>query len=385
MAQKVRAATSGDLNSVGVCHQSESDFADLSSGSVMDIDSAWLKSWRRILNFSRSGRSLKEWSPGGSRATLEYRAPDLEGEAVICRILQVGGYYICFMVGFLSITDNLTRLTQKGSPFRWSDESDESFQKLKTALTTAAVLVLHSSSGYYIVYCDVSRIGTGCMLIHEEANQVRERALGAQNRQYTGQTARPYARAHSQVKFGIVARDWKLIVFEIVRLVHDSILWKEVLPYKLEIKKQLRQVKKERNLPENTKKVRQSSTKEVMAEDEDNVDLAARELDSMAKEIRRLNLASIHSEPHAACDICGRRHSTHECQASIKEVNDVGNSIKELGTGLQNLEKQVGGQVLKDPAHVQQESVPEKESEEKLKIEGAKRMKGKKGAAKKKK
>ncbi|XP_070042650.1 uncharacterized protein [Nicotiana tomentosiformis] len=49
------------------------------------------------------------------------------------------------------------------------------------------------------------------------------------------------------------------------------------------------------------------------------------QLDAIAKEIRKLTLASIHSEPHAACDIWGRGHPTHECQASIEEVNVVGN------------------------------------------------------------
>ena len=45
----------------------------------------------------------------------------------------------------------------------------------------------------------------------------------------------------------------------------------------------------------------------------------------MAKEIRNLTLASIHNEPYAACDICRRGHPTHECQATMEEVNVVGN------------------------------------------------------------
>ncbi|XP_070055661.1 uncharacterized protein [Nicotiana tomentosiformis] len=49
------------------------------------------------------------------------------------------------------------------------------------------------------------------------------------------------------------------------------------------------------------------------------------QLDAMAKDTRKLTLASIQSEPHAACDIYGRGHPTHECQASTEEVNVVGN------------------------------------------------------------
>ncbi|XP_070054806.1 uncharacterized protein [Nicotiana tomentosiformis] len=60
-----------------------------------------------------------------------------------------------------SRTKPLTRLTQKGAPFRWSDEFEESFSKLKTALATTPVLVLPSASGSYTVYCDGYRIGIG--------------------------------------------------------------------------------------------------------------------------------------------------------------------------------------------------------------------------------
>ncbi|XP_070045959.1 uncharacterized protein [Nicotiana tomentosiformis] len=90
----------------------------------------------------------------------------------------------------------------------------------------------------------------------------------------------------------------------------------------------------------------------------------------MAKKIWKLTLASVQSENHATCDIFGRGHPTHECHASTEEVNNMGNynfnaigqkhpdfswsspgdkrldshgaSIKELGTRLRNLEKQVG-------------------------------------------
>jgi len=70
-----------------------------------------------------------------------------------------------FMEGFSSIAAPLTKLTHKGAPFRWSDECKARFQKLKTTLTTAPVLVLPSGSGSYTVYCDASRIGLGAVLM----------------------------------------------------------------------------------------------------------------------------------------------------------------------------------------------------------------------------
>ncbi|XP_070036707.1 uncharacterized protein [Nicotiana tomentosiformis] len=51
-----------------------------------------------------------------------------------------------FVEGFSFIAAPLTRLTQKGAPFRWSDECEESFQKLKTILTTTLLLVIAYAS-----------------------------------------------------------------------------------------------------------------------------------------------------------------------------------------------------------------------------------------------
>ena len=81
--------------------------------------------------------------------------------------LGLAGYYRRFVEGFSSIASPLTRLTQKGVPFRWSDECEMSFQKLKTALTTAPVLVLPTGLGSYTVYCDASHIGLGAVLMQD--------------------------------------------------------------------------------------------------------------------------------------------------------------------------------------------------------------------------
>jgi len=81
--------------------------------------------------------------------------------------LGLAGYYRRFVEGFSSIAAPMTRLTQKGASFRWTEECEESFQKLKTALTTAPVLVLPTGSGSYTLYCDASRIGLGAMLIQD--------------------------------------------------------------------------------------------------------------------------------------------------------------------------------------------------------------------------
>ncbi|XP_070017059.1 uncharacterized protein [Nicotiana sylvestris] len=61
----------------------------------------------------------------------------------------------------------MTRLTQKGALFKWTEECEESFQRLKIDLTIALVIVLPTSSGSYAVYCDVSRIGLGAVMMQD--------------------------------------------------------------------------------------------------------------------------------------------------------------------------------------------------------------------------
>jgi len=79
--------------------------------------------------------------------------------------LGLAGYYRRFIKDFSKIAAPLTKRTQKNVQFQWSDDCEESFQKLKDCLTSAPVLVLPSGSGGFSVYCDASRVGLGCVLM----------------------------------------------------------------------------------------------------------------------------------------------------------------------------------------------------------------------------
>ncbi|WMV46385.1 hypothetical protein MTR67_039770 [Solanum verrucosum] len=76
-------------------------------------------------------------------------------------------YYQRFVEGFSSIASPLTRLTQKVVVFQWSDECEVSIQNLKTLLTTTPILTLPIKGEGFVVYCDVSRIGLGCVLMQK--------------------------------------------------------------------------------------------------------------------------------------------------------------------------------------------------------------------------
>ncbi|XP_049386729.1 uncharacterized protein LOC125850950, partial [Solanum stenotomum] len=79
----------------------------------------------------------------------------------------LAGYYRRFVKGFSTIAAPLTRLTQQTVPFHWSPECEESFQRLKSLLTSAPVLTLPEEGVGFTVYCDASGVGLGGVLMHK--------------------------------------------------------------------------------------------------------------------------------------------------------------------------------------------------------------------------
>ena len=80
----------------------------------------------------------------------------------------LASYYRLFVKGFSSIASQLMNLTKKNVPFVWSDECEESFQKLKTLLNTAPILTLPVEGKNFIVYCDASYSGLDTVLMQEK-------------------------------------------------------------------------------------------------------------------------------------------------------------------------------------------------------------------------
>ena len=79
--------------------------------------------------------------------------------------LGLVGYYWRFVDGFSSIVYPLTTLTQKSKKFEWSGPCERNFQIWKDRLTFASELTLPEDTKGFVVYCDASRVGLGCMLM----------------------------------------------------------------------------------------------------------------------------------------------------------------------------------------------------------------------------
>jgi hypothetical protein len=98
-------------------------------------------------------------------AVIEWQRPSNVTE--IRSFLGLADYYRRFVQDFSIIAKPMTRLTQKGIPFVWTDECEVSFQTLKNKLVNAPILALPESGKRFTVYTDASRIGLGCVLMQE--------------------------------------------------------------------------------------------------------------------------------------------------------------------------------------------------------------------------
>ncbi|XP_070040126.1 uncharacterized protein [Nicotiana tomentosiformis] len=82
--------------------------------------------------------------------------------------LGLTGYYRHFVEGFSSVDTPLKKLTQKNVKFQWSEACEKSFQELKNRLTTAPILTLPTPTGKFMICCDTSRVGLGCVLMQND-------------------------------------------------------------------------------------------------------------------------------------------------------------------------------------------------------------------------
>ena len=78
--------------------------------------------------------------------------------------LGTASYYRRYCKGFCDIARPLHKLTEKGTPYVWSDECQMSFDELKRMLTTAPVLEYPCQDLPFLLDCDASGYGTGAVL-----------------------------------------------------------------------------------------------------------------------------------------------------------------------------------------------------------------------------
>jgi hypothetical protein len=56
-------------------------------------------------------------------------------------------------------------MLKSNTPYVWSDKCEASFQELNPLLTTTLVPTLPDATKDFVVYCDASRQGLGCVVM----------------------------------------------------------------------------------------------------------------------------------------------------------------------------------------------------------------------------
>ncbi|KAJ9535195.1 hypothetical protein OSB04_un001722 [Centaurea solstitialis] len=135
---------------------------------------------------------------GGPRASFEADIGTAESRTVIRQILEARvldlrsslprtrGYYRRFIANFSRIAQPLTTLTQKDKKFVWGEKQEEAFQTLKQKLCNAPILALPEGTNNFVVYCDASHQGLGCVLMqNEKVIAYASRQLKVHEKNYT--------------------------------------------------------------------------------------------------------------------------------------------------------------------------------------------------------
>ncbi|GJZ96813.1 putative reverse transcriptase domain-containing protein [Tanacetum coccineum] len=101
--------------------------------------------------------------PSKIEAVKNWKTPTTSSK--IRSFLGLAGYYRRFIAIFSKIGKPLTLLTQKNQKYVWGVEQEEAFQTLKNNLCDAPILTLPDGVEDFVVYCDASNQGLGCVLM----------------------------------------------------------------------------------------------------------------------------------------------------------------------------------------------------------------------------
>ncbi|GFT16630.1 retrovirus-related Pol polyprotein from transposon 17.6 [Trichonephila clavipes] len=96
------------------------------------------------------------------KAITEMKPPKNNRE--VSKFLGMAGWYQKFIPQYADICEPLYRLKKKGAKFNWSTEAQDSFDKIKRALTEAPVLQLPNFTEQFNLFTDASGVGIGAVL-----------------------------------------------------------------------------------------------------------------------------------------------------------------------------------------------------------------------------
>ncbi|GKB89963.1 putative reverse transcriptase domain-containing protein [Tanacetum coccineum] len=114
----------------------------------------------------RMSEGMLMWIPAKIEAVKNWKPPKTPTE--IRLFLGLAGYYKRFIINFSKIAKPLTLLTHNNKKFEWGDEQENTLHTLKDMLCDAPILALPKGPNDFVVYCDTSNQGFGCILMQRK-------------------------------------------------------------------------------------------------------------------------------------------------------------------------------------------------------------------------
>ncbi|GJW79920.1 putative reverse transcriptase domain-containing protein [Tanacetum coccineum] len=108
--------------------------------------------------------------PSKIKAVKSWKAPATPSE--VRSFLGLARYCRRFIENFSKIAKPLTSLTWKNRKYEWGEKQEESFQTLKDNLCNAPILSLPDGVEDFVIYCDASNQGLGCVLMQRDKSVI---------------------------------------------------------------------------------------------------------------------------------------------------------------------------------------------------------------------
>jgi len=144
----------------------------------------------------------------------------------VCAFFGLASYYRHFVKDFATIAEPLSHLTSKNAPFIWTDEAQESFDKLKRALLDAGTLAYPHPDIPCILDTDAFDVAVGAVL--SQVIDGVERPIAFYSRVLNG-TQKNYCPTRRELLAVVVAlqhfRRYLLGAKVILRTDHHSLKW----------------------------------------------------------------------------------------------------------------------------------------------------------------
>ena len=123
----------------------------------------------------RIGRGCLKVDPDKVSAIVDFPLPKTPRQ--VRRFIGMANWYRSFINNFANMAGPLTDcLRKKNGKFSLTSDAIDSFQKLKTALSSAPLLAQPDFSREFIIQCDASRVGVGGVLYQVDDDN-RERPI----------------------------------------------------------------------------------------------------------------------------------------------------------------------------------------------------------------